>query len=73
MIGRHSDSDVRIAREHVSRHHALLWKSGGRVLLDDLGSANGTRLDGMPVRDPVTVREGSVISFGPVTVRFEEV
>lgn len=73
VIGRHSDADVRIAREQVSRRHALLWTRGGRVLLDDLGSSNGTRLDGVPVRAPVTVRDGSVISVGPVSVRFEEV
>lgn len=72
VIGRHSDADVRITVEQVSRRHALIRRSGGRVLLEDLGSSNGTRLDGVDVRGPVTVTDGSVIAFGPVSVRFEE-
>jgi pSer/pThr/pTyr-binding forkhead associated (FHA) protein len=50
----------------VSRLHAELVRDGDRWLLSDLGSHNGTRLNGWLVRETVPVREGDLVEFGSV-------
>jgi FHA domain/DUF1707 SHOCT-like domain len=66
-IGRTQDCDLRIADPSVSRHHAQLdrWEAGW--LLSDLGSHNGTRVNGWLVREPVPVRPGDILQFGSAT------
>ena len=66
-IGRRSDCDLRIADLSVSRLHAQLDRTEDGWLLSDLGSHNGTRLNGWRVREPVPVRPGDVVQFGSAT------
>jgi hypothetical protein len=63
-IGRTQDSDLRIADLSVSRRHAQLERGQDGWLLSDLGSHNGTRVNGWLVREPVPVRAGDLIQFG---------
>jgi hypothetical protein len=63
-IGRRSDCDLRIADLSVSRLHAQLDRGEDGWLLSDLGSRNGTRVNGWLLRDPVPVRAGDVLQFG---------
>jgi len=63
-IGRTQDSDLRIADLSVSRRHAKLDRGEDGWLLSDLGSHNGTRVNGWLVRGPVPVRAGDVLQFG---------
>jgi hypothetical protein len=63
-IGRTHDSDLRIANLSVSRCHARLDRSEDGWLLSDLGSHNGTRVNGWLVREPVPVRPGDLLQFG---------
>jgi hypothetical protein len=63
-IGRTQDCDLRIADLSVSRRHAQLERSEDGWLLSDLGSHNGTRVNGWLVREPVPVRVGDVLQFG---------
>jgi hypothetical protein len=63
-IGRTQDCDLRIADLSVSRRHAQLDRSEDGWLLSDLGSHNGTRVNGWLVREPVPVRPGDVLQFG---------
>jgi pSer/pThr/pTyr-binding forkhead associated (FHA) protein len=49
VIGRDITSDIRLSDERVSRTHAALWAEGGRWRVRDLGSVNGTWLDGKRV------------------------
>ena len=63
-IGRRSDCDLRIADLSVSRLHAQLDRDEDGWLLSDLGSRNGTRVNGWLLRDPVPVRVGDVLQFG---------
>jgi pSer/pThr/pTyr-binding forkhead associated (FHA) protein len=51
----------------VSRLHAELVRDGDGWLLNDLGSHNGTRLNGWLVRETVPVRGGDLVEFGSVT------
>ena len=65
-IGRRNDCDLRIADLSVSRLHAQLDRGEDGWLLSDLGSRNGTRVNGWLLRDPVPVpvRAGDVLQFG---------
>jgi hypothetical protein len=71
LLGRLATADVMLPHEDVSRRHALLWREGGRVYLQDLGSSNGTVVDGMRIgSDPVEIGPGSLIGFGDHRYRF---
>jgi hypothetical protein len=63
-IGRTQDCDLRIADLSVSRRHAQLERGEDGWLLSDLGSHNGTRVNGWLVREPVPVKLGDVLQFG---------
>jgi hypothetical protein len=63
-IGRTQDCDLRIADLSVSRRHAQLERGKDGWLLSDLGSHNGTRVNGWLVREPVPVKPGDVLQFG---------
>jgi hypothetical protein len=63
IIGRSNECDVAIPHGPVSRRHALLWREGGRLWLEDLGSANGTAVNGTPIRDAFEVFDADVIAF----------
>ena len=64
-IGRGSDNDLVLAHDTVSTFHAYIeWRRGG-FFLRDLGSRNGTALDGRRVTDWTSLSVGNVVSFGP--------
>jgi Domain of unknown function (DUF1707)/Inner membrane component of T3SS, cytoplasmic domain len=71
-IGREPACDMTLADETVSRWHASLERSADGWLLADLGSTNGTRLNGWRVNHPTWVRAGDMVSFGGVTFVFSE-
>lgn len=50
VIGRKEDCDVRLEHKSVSKMHCVLVKTDGLLLLRDLGSTNGTRVNGTRVR-----------------------
>jgi hypothetical protein len=70
-IGRTQDCDLRIADLSVSRHHAQLERSDDGWLLSDLGSHNGTRVNGWLVREPVPVHPGDLLQFGSATLKIQ--
>src|SRR6266699_5615459 len=63
-IGRTRDCDLCLTDLSVSRMHALLVRREDGWVLSDLGSHNGTRLNGWLVREPVQVRPGDRVDFG---------
>ncbi|HYK34020.1 MAG TPA: DUF1707 and FHA domain-containing protein [Streptosporangiaceae bacterium] len=63
-IGRAPSCDFTVADLSVSRWHARLYHEGGNWLLSDLGSTNGTRLNGWRVTSAVPVQPGDNVSFG---------
>jgi hypothetical protein len=74
IVGRSSEADVVVDYDDISRSHALVWRSGGSVHITDLGSANGTLVDGKPVgTEPVEISTGSVVQLGSRTFRFVEI
>ena len=58
-----------VADPSVSRRHAQLRRDGKRWLLRDLGSRNGTRLNGARVTEEIEVRPGDQLSLGGVCYR----
>ena len=64
VVGRSVDGDVVIPNPSVSRSHALLWRESGRHWIADLGSANGTFVNGEPVFDVVEIDDADLILFG---------
>jgi Inner membrane component of T3SS, cytoplasmic domain/Domain of unknown function (DUF1707) len=66
-IGREPSCDMTLADESVSRWHASLELGAGGWLLTDLGSTNGTRLNGWRVNGQMPVRPGDMVSFGAST------
>jgi pSer/pThr/pTyr-binding forkhead associated (FHA) protein len=64
LIGRGGDCDIVIGEQTVSRHHAALVRFGDRWLLEDLGSKNGTAVNGEAIAAPAPLREGDFVSFG---------
>jgi hypothetical protein len=68
-IGRAPDCDCLLAEPSASRHHAQLRRAGESWLLRDLGSRNGTRVNGMRVTEEVEVRPGDQISLAGVRYR----
>jgi hypothetical protein len=63
-IGREQQCDLLIGDLTVSRIHARLERAADGWLLTDLGSTNGTRLNGWRIREPVPVRAGDRVAFG---------
>ena len=53
LFGRDEDCDVRLDHKSVSKLHCVIVKTDGLLLLRDLGSTNGTRVNGQRVRLPV--------------------
>lgn len=73
QLGRGAETDVPLDDPDVSRLHcAVTVTDGGAVTVTDLGSTNGTSLDGAPVgRRPVLFRPGSTLRIGESAVRLE--
>lgn len=64
LVGRGSDADVPIAVDTISRRHALLWQEDDAIWIYDLGSANGTFVEGVPARQPITIEPGQRVTLG---------
>jgi diguanylate cyclase (GGDEF)-like protein len=68
IIGRSRDSNMRFEDEGVSRRHARVTSEAGDVHIEDLGSANGTFVNGDPVRARRALADGDKITLGPITI-----
>ena len=74
FIGRSAVNDVRVNDNYISREHLMLRKLGDRVLVRDLGSKNGTFVNGNPLRPgaEVEVKQGDSIVIGMSVIRLGE-
>ena len=65
VIGRSPSSDIVINEPFVSATHARFTLQGPALVLEDLGSKNGTLVNGHPIGDtPVTLRDGDEVQVG---------
>src|SRR5438046_10436469 len=70
-IGRSARSDLCIPDAFASRLHAEVRQEGDSFWLQDLGSANGTRYNGMPVKNPVPISMGGEIQIEETIMVFD--
>lgn len=63
-LGRDPGNDIAINHPQVSRQHARLTRRGGVMVLEDLGSTNGTFVNGVRLTGPHTLAGGDVIGLG---------
>src|SRR5436190_3451482 len=70
-IGRSARSDLCIPDAFASRLHAEVRQEGDSFWLQDLGSANGTRYNGMPVKNPVPISMGGEIQNRETITAFQ--
>jgi uncharacterized RDD family membrane protein YckC len=66
VVGRSRSCDVRLRDDTVSRLHAALVWRGGTLVLEDLGSSNGTWVNGERILSPRSVVAGDTVRFGSV-------
>jgi len=73
MVGRSDEAKFRIQQDSVSRRHCELFRKGDHVYVRDLGSTNGTFLDGEQIPSAVAsmVKPGSEVRVGPLAFRVE--
>jgi len=64
IVGRSSEVDLAILDRMLSRRHARFYRDGGGWFIEDLGSHNGTFLNGARVEQAMAVRGGDVLSLG---------
>jgi transcriptional regulator with PAS, ATPase and Fis domain len=69
-IGKHDGSDLMLHDSTVSRFHCEITITEGRALLRDLGSRNGTLLDGAEIAQAYP-RNGSILTLGSTQIRFD--
>jgi pSer/pThr/pTyr-binding forkhead associated (FHA) protein len=69
LVGRAPNCDCVVPDDCVSRKHVQLWRDGERWFLRDLGSQNGTRVNGIRVIETTEVRAGDRVSLGGATYR----
>ena len=69
-IGRQGTCTVHIPDTNVSRVHAEMHKSGDAWTVEDRGSTNGTKVNGVLIVETTAVHPGDTLSFGSVTLTF---
>ncbi|MCL6648502.1 MAG: FHA domain-containing protein [Chloroflexi bacterium] len=72
LIGRLPECEIALPHPTVSGRHARLRLTEGQVLIEDLGSTNGTAVNQRAVRGPVPLRSGDIIQVGEVHLQFSD-
>lgn len=63
-IGRSSDNNEIFAQGEISRHHCELYSVNKKLFIKDLGSSNGTYVNGKRISKPVWLKKGDKVSLG---------
>ncbi|MFK7822006.1 MAG: SpoIIE family protein phosphatase [Planctomycetaceae bacterium] len=72
QVGRHPDCEVQLDSNMVSRFHARVTQEGDFFQIEDLGSGNGTFVNGKRIEGILVLKNGDRIKLGPLLLRFEE-
>ena len=70
VVGRDRDSAVRIDSPLVSRRHARIIVTPDETRVEDLGSKNGTQVNGQSIVQPVTLKDGDQLQIGSFTMTY---
>jgi CheY-like chemotaxis protein len=71
MIGRHAQCDYRLNSPFISRRHCGLFEKDGRVWVEDLGSSNGTQVNGKPLTEAQPLVDGDVLDLAGLPFRVQ--
>ena len=71
VVGRHPDCGLQLESNAVSRRHAQFINEGGNYFVEDLGSGNGTFVNGIRIDKRVPLNHEDRIKIGPILARFE--
>ena len=71
IVGRASPADIVLDDTTISRRHCRLSRADGHVVLEDLGSTNGTRINGAPLAAPATLDDGDVVGIGAHELHYQ--
>lgn len=71
IIGRLPECTIQLPSNMVSRKHARVIKQGKNFILEDLGSGNGTFVNGVKIEGPHQLKHNDRIKFGPILLRYE--
>lgn len=69
VVGRASGADIVIPTDYVSSRHARFSLMGTSLMIEDLGSTNGTQLNGKPVHEAVACSPGDIVTIGNVDIK----
>src|SRR5688572_25287093 len=72
LIGRTPECDVVLYDAGVSRRHCRIFSEGDGYIVEDMGSANGTKVNGAPVKTQ-PLSDGDKLTLGPVVFAFAQV
>jgi predicted component of type VI protein secretion system len=72
IIGRQAGVEIVLGDVQASRRHARLELHCDGVIISDLGSANGTRINGQPLAGSLPLRTGDLIEIGTSRLRLEQ-
>jgi hypothetical protein len=72
-IGRNPANELQIQDNYASGEHARLTAQDGIFYVEDLGSSNGTFVNGQRIHEPLVLRHGDRIEVGDTVFRFEEI
>lgn len=72
VMGRHPECAIQLESNMVSRRHARVYKNGNRYFIEDLGSGNGTVVNGEKVDGALELKNEDRIKLGPILLRFED-
>ena len=70
LVGRDRECAVRIDSTSISRRHARIVVTSGETMVEDLGSKNGTYVNGELARQPVALKDGDQIRVGSATITY---
>lgn len=71
IIGRQTGVDIRLEGPKVSRRHARVFREGDSFRLEDLGSSNGTFVNGRKLSTSATLNGADEVGIGPYLLRYE--
>lgn len=69
IVGRNPGADIVIGAGYVSGRHARFSLMGQNLFVEDLGSTNGTSVNGSPISEPTALKNNDVVTVGDVAIR----
>ena len=69
IVGRSPSADIVVGAGYVSARHARFSLMGQNLFVEDLGSTNGTAVNGQAISDPVALNDNDVVNVGDVSIR----